>query len=243
MKKLLQKLANRFGYRISRIAGGDTADAFNDMQRLLRGTKRPIIFDVGAHHGHVSRHFRALFPTSLIYAFEPFPESFKVLQANTRDDSKIHALNVGLSDREGQQLLHSNTNSATNSLLATDENGARTWGQGLLETAEIVETRFSTADSVVAAHVIPTIDILKLDVQGAESRVMAGSSAICKQGLINLVYSEIIIQPTYVGQSRFDDALSAFYDQGFDLYNIYNMSCTSDGRLRQVDALFTRSQV
>lgn len=243
MKKLLQRLANTFGYRISRISGGDTTDAFRDLERLLSRVKQPIIFDVGAHHGHVSRHFRELFPTSLVYAFEPFPESFRVLAENTREDPSIKAFNLGLSDFKGTQSLHSNANSATNSLLPTDDRGARTWGQGLLETGGIVEAHFETADSVVIAQCIQEISILKLDVQGAEPRVMAGASEICRQGLVQIIYSEIIIQPTYVGQARFDQALTPFLGQGFELFNIYNLSSTSDGRLRQLDAIFTRAKV
>ena len=240
MKKLIQVLANKFGYRISRISGGDASDPFKDMQRLLRGNRQPIIFDVGAHHGHISRHFRSLFPNSVVYSFEPFHESFETLKANTCNDSDIHALNFGLSDCIGSKAFHSNPSSATNSLLATDKEGAATWGSGLLETTKVIEARFETLDSVVAANRIPAIDILKLDVQGAEPLVMAGSSAACKRRMIRLVYSEIITQPTYVGQKRFDHALATFYDCGFDLYNIYNISCTSEGRLRQVDAIFTR---
>ncbi len=75
--------------------------------------------------------------------------------------------------------------------------------------------------------------------QGAESLVIAGATSTCNQGMIRLIYSEIIIQPTYKGQKRFDEALAVFYNNGFDLHDIYNMNKTSAGRLRQVDVIFT----
>ena len=241
MKKRIQQLLNSFGYRISKLsAPASGEDPFTAMQSLLIEIKEPIIFDVGAHHGHVSRHFRSLFPASTVYSFEPFQDSFEQLKANTASDPGIKVFNFGLGDKNGTQSFNSNSSSATNSLLATDELGALTWGSGLLETQAVVQAEFKTLDSVLEAMRIPRIDILKLDVQGAESLVMAGALSACRTGIIGLVYSEIIVQPTYRGQKRFYESLAAFYENGFDLYNIYNMHYTAEGRLCQVDATFTK---
>ena len=242
MKKLIKKLVNRCGYRISRLAKPlSTLDAFTAMKQLLSGIREPVIFDVGAHHGHISKKFRDLLPTSVVYAFEPFKESFEQLKMNIASDPKITAYNFGLSNKDGMQSFHSNSSSATNSLFPSDKAGIQTWGENLLETQKLVEAGFKTLDSVVQTMQIPKIDILKIDVQGAEHLVIEGAAKACSQGLIRLVYSEIITQPTYKGQKRFDEALASFYNNGFDLYNIYNMSFTSEGRLRQLDAIFTKT--
>lgn len=153
MKNVIQKLANKCGYHISRLS--HTENAFAAMQNLLVGIEEPIIFDIGAHHGHVSRMFRELFPTSIIYAFEPFKESFEKLKANTASDPRIKAFNYGLGKQEGMLSFHSNLSPATNSLLSTDELGAETWGKGLLETQDIIQAEFKTIDSVVATMRIP----------------------------------------------------------------------------------------
>jgi len=240
IKRMVAILANRMGYRISRVALA-YENPFLAMQHLLVRVEQPIIFDVGAHFGQVSRTFRECFPTSMVYAFEPFRESFAKLQGYTSSDANIKAFNFGLSDQGGMRDFHSNLSSATNSLFATDEQGGpQTWGAGLLKTTELVQAEFRTIDSVVASLQIPRIDILKLDVQGAESLVMAGAAEICRRGLIRLVYSEIIIQPAYKGQKRLDECLGSFYDSGFDLYNFYNFDRSNEGRLRQVYAIFTR---
>lgn len=240
MKKAIQQLFNVFGYRLSRLpAPASSQDPFAAMQRLV-DTKEPIIFDVGAHHGYVSRKFRSLFPASTVYSFEPFHDSFEQLKLNTASDPRIKAFNFGLGDRNGTQSFHSNSSSLTNSLLATDELGSLTWGSGLLETQKVVDAEFKTLDSVLEAMKIPYIDILKLDVQGAEPLVMEGALSACRAGIIGLVYSEIIIQPTYKGQKRFDESLAAFYASGFDLFNMYNMCFTAEGRLCQIDATFTK---
>jgi len=241
MERIIQKLVHMCGYHISRLPQGPKNNAFTAMQRLLAGTENPIIFDVGAHSGYVSKTFRDLFPTAEIYAFEPFEESFEILKENSASDPGIHVFNFGLSDRDGPQAFHSNLDSGTNSLLSTHESGAQTWRAGLFDTQKIIQAQFKTIDSVVAEMDIQKIDILKLDVQGAEHRVITGAADACKRGMIRLIYSEIITQPTYNDQKRFDEALAPFYNNSFDLYNMYNLNTTSEGRLRQIDAIFTKT--
>jgi FkbM family methyltransferase len=243
MKRLVHRLLNRFGYSIERLPQASPAlSPFAAMRRLLHGVAAPMIFDVGAHHGRVTATFRECFPRATIYAFEPFAASFEVLKANTASDPGVRAFDFGLGDRNGVQSFHANASTATNSLLATDAAGTRTWGAGLLETREVVQARIRTLDDVVAELRIPQIDLLKLDVQGAEPLVMAGAVQSCRRGRIRLLYAEIITQPTYQGQKRFDEALAAYYGLGFDLYNIYNASLDGEGRLRQVDVIFTRKR-
>jgi len=136
--------------------------------------------------------------------------------------------------------FHSNPSSATNSLLASDVKATATWGEGLLETNEIIVANFRTLDSFMRELQIPKIHILKLDVQGVEYLVMKGGISSFDKKKVDLIYTEIIIQPTYQNQKRFDQVLALFYDIGFDLHSIYNLELTKDGKLRQVDAIFTR---
>jgi FkbM family methyltransferase len=240
MKNFIQKIANSFGYQVSRHAGSILAKDFAEIQRLCFGIKSPVIFDVGAHHGQVTAQFRELFPQAEIYAFEPFVGSYEILKTQTCADSMIHVYNHGLSDSEGVLAFHSNKSSATNSLLPTDLSSEGIWRSGQLETQEVIQARFKTLDSVMADLVVPRIDVLKLDVQGAESLVIGGAEMACRLGNIGLIYTEIITQPTYIGQKRFDESLAIYYDQGFELHGIYNLSLTPRGCLRQVDAIFTR---
>jgi FkbM family methyltransferase len=243
MKKTIRQILNKFGYNISRLrAPASSEDPFVAMKHILAGIQEPIIFDVGAHYGHVASHFRSLFPASKVYSFEPYPDSFEQLKSNTASDPGIKAFHFGLGDRNGAQSFYANSSSATNSLLATDELGPLTWGAGHLETQKVVQAEFKTLDSVVQAMNLPRIDILKLDVQGAEPLVMNGALSACRAGLISVVYSEIILQPTYKGQKRFDESLAAFYANGFDLFKLYNLTYTAEGRLCQLDAVFTRQK-
>ncbi len=242
LKVVIKALAGRFGYSIAKArkteAGGKSAMA--ELKRLMKDVAEPVVFDVGGHHGLMANAFRELLPGSRVYSFEPFHDSFEVLKAAVADDARVRALPYGLGEENGPQTFHVNAHAATNSLLPTDGEGARTWGEGLLNTARTMTVEIRTLDSAMHELGVPRIHLLKLDVQGAEHLVMAGGRAACELGNIEVLYAEIITRPTYQGQKRLDEALKFYYELGFELHNFYNASLTRDNQLRQVDAIFVK---
>lgn len=241
MKKILRRLISRFGYQLSK-AGVD--QAFVDQERLLRNTvgEAPVIFDVGAYTGQVALQYRSMFPAAEIYCFEPFPDTFSVLKNKVEQDPKINCYPIGVSNEAGRQTIQSNAHAGTNSLLKTDAAAKDNWGSGLLETLEQLEIEVATLDGIVERHGIERIDLLKMDVQGAEYLVIQGGKQSFAAGLVRYVYTEIIILPTYEGQLPFDQMLKLMDDNGFDLYGLYNLNKDRHGQLRQVDAIFRSKQ-
>jgi FkbM family methyltransferase len=211
------------------------------MQNIF-GTESSItIFDVGAHVGQTSRLFRKIFPNAKIFAFEPFPESFKLCKESLKNDIQARVANVALSNINGSQILHANSSSATNSILKTDARAIETWGSDVCTTEKTIEVRTETLDTFLTSENICKIDLLKLDVQGAEYLVLNGARESCRQNKIEAIYAEIITQPTYEQQMRFDKIIAIYYELGFELFDIYFPCHTKSGRLCQVDALFTRA--
>jgi len=75
-------------------------------------------------------------------------------------------------------------------------------------------------------------------VQGAEPLVLKGAEGLLRAGRVRMVYTEILVLPTYDGQARLDEFLSMMRGYGFELFNFFNLSVTAAGQLRQVDAIF-----
>jgi FkbM family methyltransferase len=244
LKRAFKGLAGLAGLSIIR-KGTFTAllghsDAFVEQKRLA-GPGPLTIFDVGAYNGEISREYVVNFPTAQVYAFEPFPSSFEQLKANMITYSTVHVYNMGLSDKSGRQVFYSNTFAPTNSLLEPDAAAAKTWGNDVVRAHGAVECEFTTLDEFIEEQKISKVDILKIDVQGAEIRVLNGGRNALSAGRIALIYSEIITMPTYKGQKKLWDILKTFDECGMDLHNIYNFSFEPhSGRLRQVDAIFVR---
>ena len=109
-----------------------------------------------------------------------------------------------------------------------------------MKSKELVQCSFTTLDEFATEQGISFIDILKMDVQGAETLVLDGGKRLLESRRIGLVYTEIITMPTYERQKPLWEVLKMLEDFGMCLHNIYNLNLTQgpEGRLRQVDVIF-----
>ena len=143
-------------------------------QRHLLGTYEPhmqdafckyvqsgsVVFDIGAHAG-----FHSLFcgllvrPAGQVFAFEPNPISNISLSEQVRKNPGlgITVLPVALSDFSGTATFDASMDSQSR----------------LAETGEVM-VKVDTIDRLVAAE-IPAPNIIKIDVEGHEERVLKGS--------------------------------------------------------------------
>jgi FkbM family methyltransferase len=239
LKGLAGILAAEFGYELVSRHVTDDLDPFVQKQRLLAAVPSPTILDVGAHVGETSETYVKKFPTAKIYALEPFGDAFDRLVENLAKYRQVKPFPIGLADRHGEMLLNVNEFDATNSLLATDPRAEKVWGPHVLTTQRTTASRFMTLDAFITEAEIDRINVLKLDVQGAEYKVLLGATDALNGGLIDIVYIEIILMPTYEMQWPLSQYLSFFDNHNMSLFGFYNLNHVC-GQLRQLDALFVR---
>ena len=232
LRKSTQSMLHKAGYQLNR---------WNDHRKIMRSLIRlddPVIFDVGASVGSETLEYRKVFPGGRIYAFEPEPESFQVLQQRVNADSHITAYNLAVSNVEGVARFNSNAAPACSSLLGTDSKAATNWSlTGVYETVETVDVRAVSLDNFCEANDVPRVDILKLDVQGAEYLVLEGARRLLREGNIRLIFTEIILVPTYAGQRSLFHYLGLFNENGYQLVDICDLT-RAHRRLAQADFLF-----
>lgn len=251
MKKLINDILGRIGYQITKKENIDnvTTDNFEfiiQKELLLKfknNISNIIIFDVGAYIGEVSLIYNNIFDNPKIFSFEPFQESFLKLQENLKYYSNITPVNLAISDTDNILHFHSNSFAPTNSILPSDSNSDIIWRKDVLNTKEKIQVNSTTIDAYLEKNDFETIDILKLDVQGAEYKVLLGGEKAFKEKRIGLLYMEIITMPTYIGQKDIDEIISLLKSYEYFLYDLYNFSYTESGQLRQVDAIFIPKQI
>jgi FkbM family methyltransferase len=214
----------------------ESPDAFAVQHELVQ-VREPVIFDVGAAIGGVSARYRSLFPAAIIHAFEPFPESFAKLKTQFGTDARFRLNQAAVSDAVGVVRLNSNESPLTNSILPTDPVGAQSWGVGVLETRASIDVPSTTIDQYCTTNAIERIDILKLDIQGAELKALQGGISMLRASRIGLVYLEVIHTPTYVGQPHFEDYLRFFRQTGYVMLDMFE-PMHSQYRLLQSDIIF-----
>jgi FkbM family methyltransferase len=117
-------------------------------------------------------------------------------------------------------------------------------GSSLYEEISSVERMSWLADIRPLDHVLsesrfPPIDLLKLDVQGAELDVLKGATKALKQA--TFVQLEAQLLPVNRGAPLFADVIAALDAWGFVAYDLFSpWRRPLDGGLRSVDVLFTR---
>ncbi len=196
-----------------------------DQLRLIPDAR--VIFDVGANVGQTAKTYRRLFPSAQIWSFEPFPATFASL-CRSAPGGSFHPTQIALSDQVTTTTLNLGRFSTTHSLL---EGG---------NTGETIDVATDTVDNFCRSHNIPAIDILKIDVEGAESRVLAGAADMFSQGKVRAVFIEVYFQPAYEGMAMMWDLHAQLNAAGFVLHGLYSLSTTSNERLSFANALYTR---
>ncbi len=152
----------------------------NAMKVLLAGLVRggDVAFDVGANRGH----FTALMSNlagrrGRVHAFEPSPDTCRLLQATLAARARTPAnviVNIAAAGAEdGVATLHTPQRDHGQASLRTHDTGS--WsGAAAIETTEVVLVRL---DTYAEAQRISRVDVMKMDVEGAELPALRGFAA------------------------------------------------------------------
>ncbi|MBL9175951.1 MAG: FkbM family methyltransferase [Verrucomicrobiales bacterium] len=124
-----------------------------------------VILDIGAHIGSSAVYFARLFPSARIYALEPHPDNFELLQRNVAPYPKVHAFNIGLGAENGSfpMFEHPDPASTSGRSLFPD------LGDGV-STSRPVTVR-NTAD-FLREQGLAKVDLIKIDTEGAEHAIL-----------------------------------------------------------------------
>lgn len=144
-----------------------------DLHLALESLLKPgmVCMDVGAHFGEVAFHMaQKVGPSGEVYAFEPEPSLYeRLIKHAERNERKMRVCTVpmALSDRSGSATLYAASEDADNQGLGSLMNG-----RPQLRRQVTVQT--TTLDAFVKQQKIERIDLIKVDIQGAEIRFLRG---------------------------------------------------------------------
>jgi FkbM family methyltransferase len=211
-------------------------DSFRAQSRLLRGKKNPVIFDIGGLDGRTSATYRRQFPDSTIHIFEPFPTSCQLIRKKFNSDPLVVINQVALSDKIGKEKFHVNASPATNSLLSS--NKVNTQIDRVTRTQEIIDVDVDTVDHYCAVNNIDFIDILKMDVQGGELRILQGAGEMIASGRVGMLFSELGFIKIYSNQPLEHDITAYLEKYGYALFSMFSFSYLGDGQMSYCDGIY-----
>ena len=237
LKSALRNLLLSAGYDI-RKTSHIGLDVNADIQRIFG--KRPLrtILDVGAHRGESAVEYAEKFQSATIYSFEPSPQTFEILCDNVDRWPRIKPIQCALGANHGTQRFFLNKFSATNSFLPALPSVAHPDIRSLMENVEATDVSVRTLDAFCSENLIGSVDLLKLDVQGFESAVLAGGRTFLEERRIALLYTEVTFEKHYAEQTTFPQLYATLAEAGFEFVDVYGQTRRNNHSIRWCDMLF-----
>ena len=180
-------------------------------ERVL--TDRMVVVDVGAHAGYFSlTAARKVGPRGRVYSFEPAPANYELLLRNIElnDYANIMPVNQALSDKVGPATLY----------LTELDSGRHSTYHHDLPIKETVAIETTTADAFLEAQGWPKVDLVKIDVEGAELDVLDGMAHLIEKSAALKIIVEFnpgLLQSAGVNPS---DLLQKPASMGFEAHRI-----------------------
>ncbi|MBI1825085.1 MAG: FkbM family methyltransferase [Planctomycetes bacterium] len=203
-----------------------------DCKRIVPEAR--VILDCGANVGQMAEGFRKAYPRATIYSFEPVSKLHRALaECCGRVGARWVPKAVG--DRDGTAEIQLTTSPEANSLFDHQPgNPCAKWTQVIdRETIQVC-----TLDRwCKEEHIAPrSVDLIKLDVQGAELKALYGARGLLRHAPLVLV--EVSFVPIYKDAPLFPEIDAFMNESGFVRYAMY----PSDQPSNWGDALYVRRE-
>ncbi|HEY1410842.1 MAG TPA: FkbM family methyltransferase [Rhodopila sp.] len=157
------------------------------LKNIAKQLRKATILDVGANHGDYASAIKRLAPDSTVYAFEPHPKNFAALKT-AADNSNFTAVPLAVSNISGTVELYD----------FADQDGSTQASLGMdtiaFHNSASVSHKIqcTTLDDFVSGNNIGCIDLLKIDTEGFDLRVLQGGEKTIRAGIAKLIQFEII---------------------------------------------------
>jgi FkbM family methyltransferase len=189
VKSVVRAVLKACGYRLLKIDSnaiegvGELLGAFFAALKKA-GFSPQHILDVGANHGLWTRQAMVVFPDAQYTLVEPQDELKRDIEDLVRSGRKIEWINAAAGDRTGTMpfTIARRDDSSTLSLSAE---GAR--AEGLRQVPMTVRT----LDEIVSASGKPCPDLVKIDAEGFDLKVLAGATELFGKTEVFLVEAAV----------------------------------------------------
>ena len=203
----------------------------------LEKERAPVIFDVGGNIGQSIAAYKELFSDAVITTFEPQEDCYDTLRRIYGGDEKVTLINAACAESSGTLPFFTMKCNTVSSLLLPDARVQRMSINHNYDYREI-SVPVVTLDSYCREKSLEKIDIVKIDVQGAELGVLKGGTGLLSAGAVLIFYIEVIFSENYQGQCDLTAITSLLRRFDYVLWDIRPFLYTRSGRLWTANAMY-----
>jgi FkbM family methyltransferase len=193
-----------------------------------------VVYDIGANAGTFASAFAKVSNVSRVIAFEPLPDVFDVLAERVKSMPKVTCFNVALGDRPGLAPFYRSEFSPASSLLPMDQLHKSLFP--FSANCEETNVQVVRLDDFAEEQNIPAPDLIKMDVQGFEDRVLRGGEKTVRRA--GHCVLEVSFVSLYERSPLFDDVRNQMETLDFRFVGYLDQVVGSDGQRIVADAIF-----
>jgi FkbM family methyltransferase len=172
----------------------------------------PVIVEAGAHNGVDTCEMAHKWPGGCIYAFEPIPELYNVVQTRIAGLRNVVCFPQALGESDGTaEFFVSGGDSDGSSSLLRPSGHLTSFPKVRFD--KTIRVPVTTLDQWAEKTKIRRVDFLWLDLQGGELAALRGAAKLLAN--VTLVYTEVLLAPLYEGAPLYPEFASWMRDRGF----------------------------
>ena len=192
------------------------------LTQTFKNKEVEVIFDVGACHALESVELSKKYPNAKVYTFEANPVSYGVCLENTEGYDSITVINEAVNDYDGVCKFYPMDKEKTITTWEDGNQGASSLyrANGQYDFIEKyvqyeIEVPCTRLDTFCERNGIDKIDIIWMDLQGAELKALQSLGSLLDT--VQIIHTELEMNPMYEGQCLFSDVNEYLTSNGFDL--------------------------
>lgn len=226
----------KFGYEIKKINKDFKNPSLEEILKI-KINKNPLIFDVGGNKGQSVTKFKKIFAKPIIHSFEPIKSEFNIMFEKFKDDENVFLNNYALGEKKGEKNFNISAQTGASSFNKINKNSewievrSKEHKTSIENFISSVKVNIGTLDDYCSKNKVDTIDLLKIDTQGYEDRVMQGGINALKNKKIKAIVTELMFDDVYERYFSFSDIEKYLLPNNFRMVGIYLSSNSLFGNL------------
>ena len=202
-------------------------------------TRLRTCVDAGAHEGTWTRALRMTFRPELVLLVECEPRLVQKLRDTFCQFGGIQVIDAALSGEDGSAGFYQLRHPAGSSLLKPRDEIGKQFERTSWDILGRAQVKTISYDRLVESA--EEVSILKLDIQGAETKVLKAS--VSGLGKTKAVIMEVPFLSHYEDDSTFPQLHQLMKERGFGLYRLSDTYQRAAGRALFADAVYIREDI
>jgi len=195
------------------------------------------IVDLGACDGEFTDAVLAVMSPKRVVLIEADPMLVETLCKKYADKKNCSIVHAAVTDHCALTPFQVNNYRGASSLLPINSTAETTFGKKVAKVEEI-EVQAISLDALFASEGLTEVDLLKVDIQGAEHLMIAGGKQALSQ--VKALYIEVCFERFYDGSKTFEELDHLLKEEGFKLRSFSEPMLGPDACLAYCNALYLR---